>query len=88
MNDRISWQDEILQHPQANNKQSSTGLTSPIKKLLETNQDLDETSRQALWNSAIASNNIDLQRALFTLHSNNTKAHDPGKQAKLAKELI
>jgi hypothetical protein len=90
LNDRMSRQDEILQSIQtsASKYAPSAGISSPIKRLLDTYQELDDSSRQALWNSALTTNNVDLQRALFTLRTITKKENDPSSQAKLAKELI
>ena len=90
MNDRISRQAEILQNLQSctHDRGAPTGITSPVKKLLDLYEELDDTNRQALWISALATNNVDLQCALFALRDNKKNAYNRGTQAKLAKELI
>jgi hypothetical protein len=72
MNDRISRQAEILQNLQSrtHDRGAPNGITSPVKKLLDTYEEFDDSSRQALWNSALDTNNLDLQRALFALRDN------------------
>lgn len=69
-------------------KSNVTGISSPVKKLLDAYDKLDDTSRQALWNSALATNNTDLQRALFSLRNQSQNLNNTTTQAKLAKELI
>lgn len=86
--DRIIRQEKIMLALQQSSsvKSNVTGISSPVKKLLDAYDKLDDTSRQALWNSALATNNTDLQRALFSLRNqsqnlNNTTYLDYQAQA-------
>jgi hypothetical protein len=86
MEERLIRQEKIMFALQQNSlKPPLTGITSPIKSLLDAYHDLDEESRKALVTTAISSNNLDLQRALINLRQNR---NNPGSLAKLAKDLI
>jgi hypothetical protein len=68
MEERLIRQEKIMLTLQQNSsKPPTTGISSPIKALLDTYHDLDEESRRALMTTAISNNNLDLQRALLTL---------------------
>jgi hypothetical protein len=53
MDDCISFHDKILQSIQSQHTSTENDISSPVKKVLDTYQELDEYSRQALWNTAI-----------------------------------
>ncbi len=71
MDVRISRQDKILQPIQSQYTYTANGISSPVKKLLNAYQELNEHSSQALWNAAISTNNTELQCALFALQDDN-----------------
>ncbi len=87
MEERLLRQEKIMFTLQqtSSSKSTTTGITSPIKALLDTYYDLDEDSKKALMTTAISTNNMDLQRALLSLRQNQ---NNPGSLAKLAKDLI
>ncbi len=92
MDARMSRQDQLLlaiqTKPSLKNEATSSGISSPIKKLLDSYNDLDEHSKQALLLTAISSGNVELQRTLFALRDDDKNTNNPGSLAKLAKELI
>ena len=92
MDARMSRQDQLLlaiqTKPSLKNEATSSGISSPIKKLLDSYNDLDEHSKQALLLTAISSGNVELQRTLFALRDDDKNTNNPGSLAKLSKELI
>jgi hypothetical protein len=88
IHDQATTQNRLLQLIQSQNHATSTDISSPVKGLLDKYYSLDESSKQALWNSAMTTNNIALQHALFNLQEDVKNRNNPVNQAKLAKELI
>ncbi len=79
LDDRVSRQDRILQsiqtQPPTRSGSNVTGISSLIKKLLDSYNDLDESSKQALLLTAISSGK--LQRTLFALCDDNKNLNTP-----------
>jgi hypothetical protein len=88
MHNQVTTQDRLLQLIRSQQHTTSTDISSPVKRLLDKYYSLDDSSKQALWNSAMTTNNIALQHALFKLQDDVKNRNNPVNQAKLANELI